>query len=107
MKRSHVGFCCFAKRSVERTSTQIQQKFQRDFHAWRLLTPYADFVMRRAFVLQLGPDSEPHERFEGWIEEVDTGRELRFRSTEELLAFLTECFERAQKRDDSVDERDS
>jgi hypothetical protein len=56
--------------------------------------------MRRAFVLQLGPDTQPAQRlFDGWIEEVDTGRELRFHSTEELLAFLGECFEFAQHRD--------
>jgi hypothetical protein len=54
--------------------------------------------MRWAFVLQLGPDTHPPQsRFEGWIEEVDTGRELRFRSTEELLAFLGECFESARE----------
>jgi hypothetical protein len=47
--------------------------------------------MRCAFVLQLGPDSDPEQkRFNGWIEEVDTGRELRFRSTDELLVFLSE-----------------
>jgi hypothetical protein len=50
--------------------------------------------MRRAFVLQLGPGTQPARgHFEGSIEEVDTGRELRFRSAEELLAFLGECFE--------------
>jgi hypothetical protein len=52
--------------------------------------------MRRAFVLQLGPATHPAtKQFEGRIEEVDTGRELRFHSTEELLAFLAECFEMA------------
>ena len=89
----------------------LQRRFNRNFNGTftpgGCSSPYADLVMRRAFVLQLGPDSEPHERFEGWIEEVDTGRELRFRSTEDLLAFLTECFERAQERDDSADEHDS
>ena len=51
--------------------------------------------MRQAFVLQLGTDSDPSRRhFVGVIEEVDTGRELRFKSTDELLAFLAECFER-------------
>jgi hypothetical protein len=56
--------------------------------------------MRRAFVLQLGPDTSPSEgRFVGLIEEVDTGRELRFRSTDELMAFLGECFDLAQRRD--------
>jgi len=53
--------------------------------------------MRWAFVLQLGSQTQPAlRRFEGWIEEVDSGRELRFRSTDELLAFLGECFEKAQ-----------
>ena len=35
--------------------------------------------------------------FVGCVEEVDTGRELRFTSTEELLAFLAECFDRGAK----------
>ena len=49
--------------------------------------------MRRAFVLRLGPETQPAKRhFEGHIEEVDTGQELRFRSTEELLVFLSRCF---------------
>ena len=52
--------------------------------------------MRRAFVLKLGPETQPAKRhFEGYIEEVDTGRELRFRSTEELLVFLSKCFDAA------------
>jgi hypothetical protein len=46
--------------------------------------------MRGAFVVQLGPDSNPAEgRFEGWVEEVDSCTELRFRSTEELLKFMS------------------
>ena len=50
--------------------------------------------MRRAFVLQLGPETQPAKRhFEGYIEEVDTGQELRFHSTEELLVFLSKCFD--------------
>ncbi len=55
--------------------------------------------MRSAFVLRLGPETKPSEGvFAGWIEEVDTGRELRFRSTEELLAFLGLCYDIAQRR---------
>jgi hypothetical protein len=50
--------------------------------------------VRWAFVLQLGPETRAAERqFTGRIEEVDTGREVRFRSTDELLAFLAECAE--------------
>jgi hypothetical protein len=53
-------------------------------------------VMRWAFVLQLASETRPSTRhFEGRIEEVDTGRELRFRSTDELLTFLGECFDLA------------
>ena len=58
-------------------------------------------MTRQAFVVQLGSDTRPPEgHFEGWIEEVDTGRELRFRSTDELLAFLGQCFERAHRDED-------
>ena len=49
--------------------------------------------MRGAFVVQLGPETKPAEgRFEGWIQEVDSSTELRFRSTEELLNFLGQRF---------------
>ena len=61
--------------------------------------------MRRAFVLQLGSDTEASRRhFVGMIEEVDTGRELRFKSTDELLAFLAECFEKAKESQPEPDE---
>jgi hypothetical protein len=43
---------------------------------------------RRAFVLWLSADSGS---LEGRLEEVDTGRELRFQSSEQLIAFLEEC----------------
>jgi hypothetical protein len=50
--------------------------------------------MRGAFVVQLGPETKTAEgRFEGWVEEVDSCMELRFRSTEELLKFLGERFD--------------
>ena len=53
-------------------------------------------AMRQAFVLRLGSETETARRhFDGCIEEVDTGRELRFRSTDELLEFLGKCFDEA------------
>jgi len=59
--------------------------------------------MRQAFVLQLGADTDPaRQHFVGVIEEVDTGRELRFKSTDELLAFLGECFAK-ETADDAED----
>jgi hypothetical protein len=52
--------------------------------------------MRGAFVVQLGPETKPSEgRFEGWVEEVDSCREQRFRSSEELLKFLGQRFDLA------------
>jgi hypothetical protein len=42
----------------------------------------------------LGSETVPSEgRFEGSVEEVDTGNELRFRSKDELFKFLGERFE--------------
>jgi hypothetical protein len=52
--------------------------------------------MRGAFVLRLGPETDPSDgRFEGWVEEVDSSAELRFHSTGELLTFLGERFRTA------------
>jgi hypothetical protein len=49
--------------------------------------------MQGAFVVRLGADTNPNEHhLEGWVEEVDSGKELRFRSTGELVRFLGECF---------------
>jgi hypothetical protein len=54
--------------------------------------------MKQAFVLQLGSETDTSRRhFVGRIEEVDTGRELRFKSTEELLEFLAQCFDDARR----------
>jgi hypothetical protein len=53
--------------------------------------------MRGAFVVQLGPETRPSEdRFEGWVEEVDSCIEQRFRSIEELLKFLGQRFDVAK-----------
>jgi len=52
--------------------------------------------MRGAFVVRLGPETRPKQGlFEGWVEEVDSGNELRFRSTDELLKFLGERYQSA------------
>ena len=64
--------------------------------------------MRQGFVLTLGYETEANRRqFAGLIEEVDTGRELRFRSTEELLEFLAQCFEDAVERKRTSEETPS
>jgi len=42
-------------------------------------------------VIRLGAGTTPSEdRFEGWVEEVDSGKELRFHSISELVEFLGE-----------------
>ena len=50
--------------------------------------------MKCAFVVKLGPKTDPSEnQLEGWVEEVDTGNDLRFHSGKELLQFLGERFQ--------------
>lgn len=50
--------------------------------------------MRLAFVIRLGKDTSPKDgKFEGWVEEVDSCVQRRFRSADELLHFLGERFE--------------
>jgi hypothetical protein len=49
--------------------------------------------MRGAFVVQLSKAGEGAAcQMEGSVEEVDTGRQRHFRSEEELIGFLRECF---------------
>ena len=59
--------------------------------------------MRGTFVLRFAESSD--RRFSGWIEEVDTGKETRFNSAEDLLEFLGRCFDEAQRREHSNDDR--
>jgi hypothetical protein len=64
--------------------------------------------MREAFVLLLGPECDPATgQFVGWIEEVDTGRELRFKSTDQLLQFFSQCLIEWRRKDQETgrDER--
>ena len=73
-------------------------KIQRERHTLRSEALYPQ-VMQRAFVVRLGPKTEPTlGRFDGRVEEVETGEELRFWSAEELLKFLSERFDDALRR---------
>jgi len=55
--------------------------------------------MRRAFVLRVAPGFDfDNNKVEGWVEDVDTGRELRFRSAPDLLAFLSKCVKESAKK---------
>ena len=58
-------------------------------------------VMRRAFVGRLGLQTDPaRAQFEGWAEEVDTGKRLKFRSTEELLRREQQPNQRDEQQED-------
>jgi len=58
-------------------------------------------------VVQLAPETQHVRRhFAGRIEEVDTGREVKFHSTDELLDFLSECCELALRHNAERQEDD-
>jgi hypothetical protein len=62
--------------------------------------------MRGAYVLRLAPGTDSARgEFEGSVEEVDTGKRLKFRSTEELLRFLGQTFEEAVRRERELKQR--
>jgi hypothetical protein len=64
--------------------------------------------MQGAFVVRLGPETDlAKQRFEGWVEEVDSGKEIRFRSTEDLIAFLGYCYQHAFERQRALKSRRS
>src|SRR5258708_35151992 len=76
-----------------RPKPEFHRKRHRQFTPSLLCSPTLT-VMRGAFVVQLGPETRPTEgQFEGWVEEVDSGTELRFRSSDELLKFLGARFD--------------
>jgi hypothetical protein len=57
-------------------------------------------AMKRAFVLRLGPEARPASgKFEGRVEEVDSGRSLKFGSAEEFLQFLQRCLDEPASKD--------
>jgi len=62
--------------------------------------------MRGAFVIRLGLGTSPSKgHFEGCIEEVDSGKELKFQSSTELLRFLGERFQAAFEQPPEDDSR--
>lgn len=76
--------------------TKIGPKTSPAGHAFIFSVAYPHITMRGAFVVQLGPETRPSDgRFEGWVEEVDSCTELRFRSGEELLKFFGQRFDLA------------
>lgn len=57
--------------------------------------------MKRAFVLRLTPEARPIDgKFQGRVEEVDSGRNLKFGTVEEFLDFLQQCLDHQQTQDE-------
>jgi hypothetical protein len=57
--------------------------------------------MKRAFVLRLTPEARPvNGMFQGRVEEVDSGRNVKFASIEEFLNFLQQCLDQQQTLDE-------
>src|SRR5271165_6839451 len=71
---------------------RISPKYYRNFTPPRAILSTLPQPMKRAFVIRLSPDTNPEKgKFQGHVEEVDTGRELKFRSVDEFLVFVQEC----------------
>jgi hypothetical protein len=71
---------------------RISPKDYRNSTPFYAVRPRLAQLMKRTFVVRLSPEANPAEgKFQGHVEEVDTGRELRFRSLEEFLAFVQDC----------------
>jgi hypothetical protein len=57
--------------------------------------------MKRAFVLRLTPEARPvNGKFQGRVEEVDSGRNVKFGSIEEFLNFLQQCLDHQRTLDE-------
>lgn len=57
--------------------------------------------MRRAFVLRISPECEVEAgKLEGWVEDVDSGRELKFKSVPELLSFVSKSLKNRSSSED-------
>ncbi len=70
---------------VSQISRELHAFFTLHFWSCRKL----NLVMQGAFVVCLGSKSEQsQEELEGRIEEVDSGKSLRFHSGDELIEFL-------------------
>ena len=83
--------------------TKIGPKASPAGHTFTPSFAYSQTTMRGAFVVQLGPETKPTDgRFEGWVEEVDSCTELRFRSAEDLLNFLGQRFDLAMASADKT-----
>ena len=79
--------------------------FERGFHNIKVASKVDFLCNETSLCLAAGiPNWAARRHFAGCIEEVDTRRDLRFKSTDELLAFLAEGFDRGQQRDEEPED---
>ena len=79
----------FTQPSRRRNKTSTPNARER--HTLLFQSRYSGTVMRGAFVLQFGQASQSAGRLEGWIEEVDTGKQFRFCSVNAMVRFVRQC----------------
>ena len=70
---------------------------QRNIHHLEAGSPYSELVRQSAFVVQLWTTGG--SQFTGLVEDVDTGKQVKFLCEQELLDFLRQRF--AQKQQSS------
>jgi hypothetical protein len=73
------------------------EKTPRLHHSVRPLSYCLTTDMKRAFVLRLTPEARPVDgTFQGRVEEVDSGRNVKFGTIDEFLNFLQQCLDHQQ-----------
>jgi hypothetical protein len=68
----------------------------------RARSPYSELVVRGAFVVQLRKITQGGQ-LEGMVEEVDTGRQAKFLSENDLIEFLRERFAQTRQSEQQRD----
>jgi hypothetical protein len=71
---------------------------QRNIHRIEAGSPYSELVRQAAFIVQLW--TTEGSQFAGLVEDVDTGKQVKFLREQELLDFLRERF-----RPDTAEQR--
>jgi hypothetical protein len=79
---------------------------QRNIHRFEAGRPYSKLVRQTAFVVQLW--TTEGSQFAGLVEDVDTGKQIKFLCEQALLDFLRERFAQTQQsgeQKEGTDER--
>jgi len=79
---------------------------QRNIHRIGAGSPYSELVRQAAFIVQLW--TAEGSQFTGLVEDVDTGKQVKFLREQELLDFLRERFHpdaQSDERKEGTDER--